>query len=203
VSLLRRAPVAVEPMIRGAGIAPFLSWYARSRDHRELVALVSALPPEVAGVFDPNQEALGVIASAWYPAASAHGLLDAIMAGRSDAEWREIAREGAHAVVGSTLRGVYKWLFETMMSPERYAKNAQKLFSRYFNTGTITKSTPRPKQHRSVIRDWTSHHPMLCELLIRTGEYIYPALGCTDVVLSREACVSDGDGECRFVIRWR
>jgi hypothetical protein len=203
VSLLRRAPVAVEPMIKGAGIAPFLTWYARTRDASELVGLVDGLPPHIAGVFDAHDEALGVIASAWYPAPSAHALLDGIMAGRSEGEWKEIARQGAHAVVASTLRGVYRWLFETMMSPERYAKNAQKLFSRYFNTGIIQKTTPAPRQHLSVIRDWTSHHPMLCELLIRSGEYIYPALGCTDVVLVKQACVSEGGDECRFAIRWK
>jgi hypothetical protein len=44
---------------------------------------------------------------------------------------------------------------------------------------------------------------MLCELLIRSGEYIYPALGCTDVVLVKQACVSEGGDECRFAIRWK
>jgi hypothetical protein len=97
---------------------------------------------------------------------------------------------------------VYRVLFETMMSPARYAKNAQKLFSRYYDAGTMTKTALSPTSHRSTVTGWQAHHPFLCELLLYTGVYVYRAMGCKDVKMERTACVGDGASECTFLTTW-
>src|SRR5258706_5720445 len=121
--------VGADPRIKGAAIREFLLWYAGAYGPDQLPALSARMRPEHRVLFDVKQRHLGVIASEWYPAKALHELLDLITQGMSPAEREKLAREGAQATIQATLRGVYRLLFETMMSPERYARNAQKLVS--------------------------------------------------------------------------
>jgi hypothetical protein len=190
------------PRIKGAAIREFLLWYAGEHGAERLPALAARMRAENRVLFDLAQRHLGVIASSWYPAPAIHELLDLMSEGLSAAQRERLVRNGAQATIAATLRGVYRLLFETMMSPERYARNAQKLFSRYCDTGTMEKTAPAPRTHRSVIRDWTSHHPLLCDFILHTGVYVYGAMGCRDVRLEKQACVARGDGECVFLVTW-
>jgi hypothetical protein len=151
--------------------------------------------------FDLADPALGVLASSWYPAPAIHALLDGFLADHAS-DRQALAREGARATIDATLTGVYRWLFETMMTPDRYGRNAQKLFSRYYEPGTMTKAPLGERGHLSIVRDWPGHHRLLCDMLVHTAEYVYAALGCRDVRSPRTACVSDGAPECRFEITW-
>jgi hypothetical protein len=197
------APVGVpEPQIKGSGIQPFLAWYAERHGAERLAGVARRIPPERRACFDLDDAQLGVLPSAWYPASAIHGLLDSVGLGLSPAERRELAREGARAIMGSNLKGVYRWLFQTMMSPERYARNAQKLFSRYYDTGTMEKSVLPGGGHLSVVSGWAAHHPFLCDLIQGTAECVYAELGCRDVQVRRTSCVAEGATDCRFEIRW-
>jgi hypothetical protein len=101
-----------------------------------------------------------------------------------------------------TLRGVYKFFFDAMMTPERYAKRAHLLFSRYYDRGTLSKEVVSPTEHVTIIRDWPAHHPFLCEIMAYMAEYVYDALGCRGLTVARTHCVDSGDPDCRFVSRW-
>jgi hypothetical protein len=192
-------PVAAR--IKGAGIVHFLRWYVDRFGQARLQGTAAAMPDVHRVHFDPGDGVLGVLASSWYPAAAIHALLDGFLADHVH-DRQVLAREGARATIDATLTGVYRWLFETMMTPDRYARNAQKLFSRYYEPGTMTKTPLGDSGHLSVVRDWPGHHPLLCDMLVHTAEYVYGALGCRDVRSPRTACVAEGAPECRFEIRW-
>ena len=189
--------------IKGAGIQPFLAWYSARYGAGKLASAAAAIPPGLRASFDLQDAHLGVLTSSWYPAPAIHALLDNMAAAVSPEERGELAREGARAIMDATLKGVYRWLFETMMTPERYGRNVQSLFRRYYDAGTMTKTPLQPAGHLSIVRDWRAHHPMLCDFLAHTAEYVYAALGCRDVQVKRTACVDRGAGECRFEITWR
>jgi hypothetical protein len=195
-------PLAGEPRIKGAGIQPFLEWYTRRWSHARLVAAAERMRPELRAVFDLKDPHLGVLPSQWFRAAPVHAFLDNLLDGHTAEECQLIARDGARAIIESTLKGVYRWLFEMMMSPERYGRSAQKLFSRYYEPGTMVKTPLGDRGHLSVVTNWPSHHPLLCDFLIHTAEYVYTGLGCKQVQVRRTACVSTHAPECRFEITW-
>lgn len=188
--------------IKGAGVVPFLRWYCDHFGASRLRQAAEGVPAEHRAHFDPGDPMLGVLASTWYPAAAIHALLDRVLADHPG-QREMLAREGARAIIDATLRGVYRWLFETMMSPERYGRNAQKLFSRYYEPGTMTKEPLGEAGHLSRVRDWPGHHPLLCDMLVHTADYVYTALGCRNVQARRVTCVAEGAAECRFDITWQ
>ena len=195
-------PAAGEPRIKGSGIQPFFAWYTSQWGQARLAATVGALSAEARACFDPQDPHLGVLPSQWFPAWAAHALLDRLMDGHTAEERQRIAREGAQAIIESTLKGVYRWLFEMMMTPDRYGRSAQKLFSRYYEPGMMTKTPLGDTGHLSIVRDWGGHHPLLCDFLIHTAEYVYSALGCKNVLVRRTACLSAQADHCRFEITW-
>jgi hypothetical protein len=188
--------------VKGAGVLPFLQYYAREQGREALARAVSGMPEEHRRHFRAEDPTAGVLAATWYPAPAIHSLLDHLFEGVPPGRRRALVDGAARFTIDTTLRGVYKFLFTTMMSVDRYARRAQDLFSRYYDTGVMTKTPEGGNSHVSVVREWTSHHPVLCELLLSTGPYVYEKLGCRDVRMERTACVADGGEECRFVIRW-
>ena len=152
---------------------------------------------------DPESATLGVIASRWYPADMVHALLDEITRDWQESEKRRVAAEAAGSVMRATLGGVYRTLFRMMITPERYARHAPKLWSFYYDSGVFT-VLPQGSGRAAIstVRDWSSHHPFMCGLNRGAAIAIYRAMGCTDVECDRVACVSKGDPECRFITRW-
>lgn len=190
------------PRIKGVAIREFFRWYVERNGPERVAEQLEDVPPDVARTFDLADPHLGVIASAWYPAELVHLLLERVQATLPPSEVARFMREGAQQVVRSTVRGVYKLLFDSFMTPERYARRSQALFSRYFNTGVMSKTIESPRAHLSEIVDWTSHHPLLCDFVLYVGETVYGAMGCRDVKSVRLACVGDGDKRCAFRITW-
>jgi hypothetical protein len=190
-------------MIKGSALREFVHWYGERRGRERLVSVIDGLPDAARASFQRDDPYLGMVSSAWYPAPSVHALIDALTVNLSPAERKAMAHDAAQTAFAATVKGVYKLLFETLMSPPRYLKNAQKLFSRYFNTGLMTKTALAPNKHRTVVTEWTSHHPVLCEIIVHTGVYVYGAMGCQEVVHARESCISDGAASCSFVVSWK
>ena len=191
-----------EAHIKGVGIRQFVSWYVAKWGEPRLLEYVASLPPHAQSAFDPSKPLLGIIASEWYPAPAFHALIDLMLEQYPPEQRRSFAREAARATIDTTLKGIYRFLFETNMTPDRYLRRAQQLFSRFYDTGIIEKTKIGQNTHRSVITGWTSHHPVLCDLLLYMGEYVYPALGCRNVTARRISCVSTGDADCSYDISW-
>ena len=89
-----------------------------------------------------------------------------------------------------------------MMSPDRYARYAQRLWDRYYDCGIMLKESEGKNQQKTTIRDWGSHHPIICDLNTFGSRYIFEAMGCRGVKVTRISCVSQGDDCCSFSIQW-
>jgi hypothetical protein len=189
--------------IKGEAIRQFLGWYLDRFGVKLLGQRIGALPPDLAAMLDPARPYAGLLATRWYDARLVHGLLDAMLAEYSADERKLFAREAARVTIESTLRGVYRFLFEAIMTPDRYLKRAQQIFSRYYDNGRMQKLATGPTEHTTIVSEWRSHHPVLCDVLLYTGEYVYPSLGCKGVDVLRIGCVSTGAADCRYAVRWR
>lgn len=190
--------------IKGAAFREFVAFYRASYGAEALAGHVREMPERLATELDAGDSTLGVLTSQWYEAELVHALLDEISRGKSEAALRELAVAGSRAVMRSTLRGLYRMLFEWMATPERYARYGPKLWSSYYDSGeTRIELMPDGNGAISWVRDWRSHHPLICELNRGAALEIYGAMGCTEVECERMQCVGRGDPECQFVTRWK
>jgi hypothetical protein len=189
--------------VKGAAVRAFVHWYGERFGADRVRAIAEAMAPEHRALVDVRAPDLGVLSPSWLPAPAVHAVLDAVTADMSPDERDALAREAAHTVISQTLHGVYKVFFDLMTTPERYRKNAQKLFARYFDCGTMEKTVTGDKAHLSVIRDWPAHHPLLCDLVRYMALYVYGEMGCKDVTVAKVRCVSDGATDCAYTVSWR
>jgi hypothetical protein len=190
--------------IKGAAFREFLAWYGRTQGQDALLSHLAAMPPALASELDPRKEALGVLASQWYPAEVVHALLDEIARGRSPAELEAFTNQASRAVMQATLSGLYRVLFEWMATPARYARYAPKLWSSYYDSGQLSIEFHEGEATAvSTVSRWPGHHPLICDLNRGASPAIYAAMGCKDARCTRVACVSRGDDVCRFVTTWR
>jgi hypothetical protein len=194
--------VSESARVKGAGIRPFLHWYGATWGMARLRKHAETIPNDLQRQLDLRDPYLGILGSTWYPAAIPHALLDSVEADHTPAEREAIVRDGGRALIESTLNGVYKWLFEQMMTPDRYARNAGKLFSRYYEPGALTKTALGPTSHLTQIEGWGAHHPVLCDFILHTAVYVYGMLGCKELAVRRTACLRNGDADCRFETSW-
>jgi hypothetical protein len=190
--------------IKGAAFREFIAYYRQTYGTSALADAVGAMPVTHRSTLDIEDRALGVLASEWYAAEVVHALLDEIARGKSEVALRELATHASAAVMRATLRGLYKMLFEWMATPERYARYAPKLWGTYYDSGeTVVELMPDARSAVSIVRNWRSHHPLICELNRGASLEIYGAMGCLNVESERAMCVSRGDPHCRFDTRWK
>jgi len=190
--------------IKGAAFREFIAYYRGTYGLSALMAAVEAMPVAQRGELDTSDLTLGVLTSDWYPAEQVHALLDEIARGKSEAAIHELTLGASRAIMRTTLRGLYRVLFEWMATPERYAKYAPKLWGTYYDSGEVSVELLSDRRTSvSVVRNWRSHHPLICELNRGAALEIYAAMGCRDVTNERAQCVSRGDPHCRFITRWR
>jgi hypothetical protein len=202
------APGVLQPKdlghIKGAAFRELLAWYGRTRGQDRLLAHVQAMPRALAAELDPRKEALGVLASQWYPAEVVHALLDELARALSTHELETFTSDASRAVMKATLSGLYRVLFEWMATPARYARYAPKLWSAYYDSGQLTIQFHEGEAKAvSTVTSWPGHHPLICDLNRGASPAIYAAMGCRDARCTRVSCVSRGDAECRFVTTWR
>jgi hypothetical protein len=188
--------------IKGSLLKPFFLWYTAEGGQERTARLLDHMPPALLPLFDPRSPDIGILDATWYPAQAVHVLCDALLVDRTPLQRTQLAQASARVSMTATLKGVYRWLFDVIMTPQRYADRAQMLFSRFFDTGVIAKTETAPNTHLTVIRGWASHHPHLCELVLHSSVAVYEAMGCRHVVSKRLGCVSDGAAECSYTVTW-
>ncbi len=188
--------------IKGAAVREFAIWMrgrlgeARSRE------IVARLPPELRAVIDPNSEAFGILASAWYSGDATNALLDLAVEGLSRAETQRFAEEGVTAALNVTLRGVHRALLRLVMSPSLHRRFAQRLWDAHFDGGRVVVTELSPTSAEVAYFDWPAHHPVLCEMCTASDLVIYGAMGLKDVRSVGTACVDLGDDRCAHVVSW-
>lgn len=189
--------------IKGAAIREVVRWYSRTNGHDALTRAVALMPPEVVAQLDPNDDALGLIASAWYDAAVAHAMLDAIVAPYPAGDRHVLIQTAAREAVKTSMNGVYKFVVGQIVTPGFYARNIQRLWRMLHDGGSREITIERAGHATSRTWDWPGHHPLLCEVTIETMCAIFELTGCKDVVARRTQCVSHGAHECVAEVRWR
>jgi hypothetical protein len=199
-----RSLAAVEGgSIKGAALLEFVRWFEADYGRERLTAAVRGLAQPVRRALELDSDATPILSSRWYEAAAIHALLDALTGSATPDERARMAEHGAAAIMGATLRGLYRVLFEWLATPARYARFADRLWRAYYDAGEFSVEQVGDARAIATIRAWPSHHPFLCEMHRYAAAEIYRAMGCEDVQVRREACIAAGTHTCRFVTTWR
>ena len=179
------------PSIKGLVFKEFVRWYEDTRGHEAALEAYRSLPEELQRHLDPERECFGILASTWYPVTVVSGLLESITLGLAHEARGTFLRAGVHHSIGVTLTGVYRVLFQTLVTPERHARYAQKIWNQYYNTGTVVGVMLDEHRSEQIITDWAGHHPILCELSLSSLTVFHEHMGCKNVRVRRTSCVLD------------
>jgi hypothetical protein len=189
--------------IRGAVFREFVRWYER-RFGSTFAERVARMPGWMLNDLEITREGLGIGGARWYPDITVHRLLDLLLDGFTPGQRHALAREGAEHGVHAAFHGAFRLVFSWVVSPRRYAAHAPKLWSSYYDSGELTIVPAADGLGAlTVITDWGTHHPFLCDLQRAATVSFYEAMDCRNVSCVREACVSDGELECRLVTRFQ
>lgn len=193
-----RAPErAKTPSIKGLVFREFVRWYEETRGREATMRAYASLGEHLRTHLDPDRDCFGILAGSWYPVDIVGGMLESITWGLTLEQRSALLRSGVNHSVGVTLTGVYKVLFKTLVTPERHAKYAQKIWDNYYNTGTVRGRMLAENRSEQWVIDWSGHHPLLCELSIWSLTVFHEHMGCTNVKVSRSACVLDSQPSLR------
>lgn len=188
--------------LKGAALHSFLLWYADhvGTDHFEEEA--AKLPEHLRPLIDPSREALGVLASKWYPMELAHALLDRLTLRHGPRELDEMVQRAGPDVMRSQMTGLQRRAFKLLMNPDRYRKHVGSIWRQNFDSGDIEVVETGPQEHHGFCRNWRGHHPLVCRLIHTGKEAVYEAMGCKDVTVELTGCISEGDDACSSKVRW-
>jgi len=191
-----------EAKIKGAAVQDFYTWYAREFGEGRMIVVWNALSPAI--VKEVGASYAQLLPFHWYRASAIHALMDETLRGFDDAERERIAREGARVVVAQTLRGLYRAIFKTLVSPSRYLRNANTVWKSFHDTGHLETWELGPTHHRSELIGWRAHHPFIERLNGYAGKEIYEAMGCQGVTFEQSRG-RDRDGNWTYITetRWR
>ena len=188
--------------IKGAAVREFIHWCYSEFGADFMAAAIVRVPASVRSQLVVQDPWLGMLASRWYDARVVHAVLGALTADLDEERRSSMAQQASQAVMDRTLKGIYKVLFQWMATPDRYCRYASKLWSAYYDCGDFSVVMDGESTAICTIREWDSHHPVICDLNRGAAAAIYTAMGCHGVNTVREACVSRGGEECRFVTSW-
>ena len=190
--------------LKGTAFREFLLWYVDThpdRVHALRDAIAAMSEEERAGLMlDPPD--FGVLSSRWYPSEAIAVILDVVANGLSEDERDVLVRESTRALARSMFRGIYRFVFRQVCTPGLYARHIGKLWGQLHNTGERSVVLRGARQAESTVRNWSGHHPLLCELQVGTMAALFEEMGCEHVTIERVQCVSRGDELCSYVVRW-
>ncbi len=185
--------------IRGAALRELLVWFETQHTSETLDQVVEGIADTYPDAFQPGLPAFGVLSSKWYDAVAIHALLDLLQTASRNPRFAE---EGGHAVMSKTLSGVFRAMTRFLLTPERYVNHAHRLWGHYYDTGEFEIRMTGDSSTRTTIRQWNSHHPILCDMNIAAASVIYATIGCDDVKVTRVKCVGRGSGTCEYEVTW-
>jgi hypothetical protein len=203
-----------EPMIKGAAIREFFTWYQKTHGIESVRVLVRHAPPDLRPLLDPEEPMVKLLPATWYPCRLVHPMLDAVKERMSDAAFNQMAKEANRHLVRTGMNSVYRFFLEKLVSPELYATLVPRFWRQLHTTGvremTIVRNDDGDGDERagvgeaiSITRDWGGHHPLLCTCVIETMCAIFEQMGKKDVKWVRETCVGSGAAECRTRLTWK
>jgi hypothetical protein len=187
---------------KGAVFRGFLEWMQHEFGSDVTRHLHARLSPELKRMVDPDEPALGVLPSSWYPDELPNRILELLLQPMDEQARLRVLREGTRYTMEKTFRSIYRPLMRLFVSPERCAKLVQKAWQTNYDTGTATWIYRGPGLIDSEVTGWLGHHPYRCEISRVSGELLLELTGCKSVKSVRTACLSQGAPSCRAVITW-
>jgi hypothetical protein len=172
-----------------------------------LMAIDRRCPPGtrqkmVARLADPIAPAVeheSFLAAGWYPLVYLREIYGAALAvtGRELDLVRELSREATL----EDFRGIYRFL-TFVLSPEFLIRRAPGLFSRYYDTGSLSVPEARPGHCRAVFIGCRDFDLVLWEDVIAGACAILEACGAKDIRTTRVRGGDDGDTELELIGEW-
>jgi hypothetical protein len=188
--------------LKGSALRSFLLWYEGEYGAGHHAEDVAGLPAHLQPLVDPSREALGVLASKWYPAELGHALFDQMLARTSAQELDAMVRRAGPAVLRMQMTGLQRRAFNLLMNPNRYRRYVQTIWNQNFDSGEIEVLETGPQEHHGFTRNWRGHHVLICRLVQTGKQAIYEAMGCKNVTVELTGCVSEGAEACSSKVRW-
>lgn len=188
--------------IKGAAFREMILWMEANVGKSALSAGYDHLRPEHRAVIDPDAPAMGIVTSTWYPQIVAQELAEAACDARPDYPREETIRDFVRYQMDKTLRGIYRMLFELMVTPERASKHIQRMWRLHYDTGQVTWNVEAPGLMRAAMHDWPGHSRDGCEMLRQAEIYYLVLMGCKGVNSMRTACVARGHEACVSRVTW-
>ena len=184
-------------------VRQFLDWYARRYRLEGLEAMHGRLSSAHQEIIRLDERRRGILATRWYSATFVNAMLDAAISPFPADTHASIAVDAAEMIINSSIRGIYKALFQMVATPARHAKYQQKLWDHHYDSGVIETEVLTETSHRSIMRDWRGHHPFACMLNQAAAVPIYINMGMSKVEQQTLACVSLGDDACVGIVSWQ
>lgn len=192
-----------EPHWKGSGLASIATHITRRHGQDAIRALIAELPRETRRLLNPDAEDLGILAFRWYRHDAIRPLLDAWIELTGADDDPAVLRGVAHDMMDEVLKGIYSTLFRLLVSPRLYRSQVNRIWRAFFDNGGVFFETDEDRNHYATLDEWDSFHPVGCHMATYGTEYIYAAMGCKDVKVTREKCRLRGDGTCGLRVTWR
>lgn len=189
--------------MKGSAFREFLLWHEEERGAEAMLELWRGLPRDLRQSLNPTHRALGVLAGSWYPSPLPSAILEVVYGGLSQAARRLALQRATRAVTARALRGLYRVVFETVTTPELYARHLPRLWRQLHSTGERELVLERPGLARSIVRSWPGHHPIMCELVSFTTAAVFEAMKHDGVEIELIGCATLRGAECTTLVRWQ
>jgi hypothetical protein len=189
-------------MMQGAAIRAFFEWYQEKYGVEHIRDMARKAPEDLRAALDPEQPLVTILPASWYPCRLVHSMLESLRETKTEREFLELARVGNQVVIDRSV-SVYRFMLETLVTPELYAMAIPRLWRQLHTTGRRRMKIEGSTEATSVVSDWPGHHPLLCTITIETMRAIFVRMGKKDVEWNRERCVSThGGNECITKLTW-
>jgi hypothetical protein len=197
------APTPSRPArIKGLALVELVKGIRLNQGDPALARMVASMPTEVRSQLHPGRENLGVLTGAWYPAAILNSFYDQLVVYLTASERRDLAETIGRWYVEKLLRGIYRLIFEALMTPERYVAHAQRLWDQGNDSGKLAMTLVDPFHIVGRIYDWHGHHPFGCEVAHQIGFHVFVAMGCKGVHSDLQCKSQTGKGDCSGTYAW-
>jgi hypothetical protein len=193
--------VTTRGRVKGALFREFIR-YCIATYQPPVKEIVNRLPLDLQPLVHPETEALGIIASMWYPAELPAQLLDVFFSNLPADEHQKVLEEGTRYSLQRTVSSLHRATFRLFVNPERAARHVQRMWRLNCDTGNVTWRLVGKNRCESTLRGWASHDVRLCEIARLSAAHSFELMGCREVRSERIACVSQGMGFCGSLITW-
>jgi hypothetical protein len=184
------------PQIKGVAIRSVLAAVERCCAPGTRQKMLGRLPDHLASAVEREN----FFTAFWYPLAHLRSIFGAIMVatGRDVEVVRALSREATR----DDFRGVYR-LATFVLSPEYLMGRSPRLFTRYYDTGTLTVPEARAGRCRATYSGCIGFDFVLWEDVIAGSSAILEACGARDIHITRLHGGGDGDTELEVLAEWR